>query len=451
MEEQILQEIKEIESELGSINKRISGITYELEHISPLREECKCLRDEKQECAERFSKLDTLRREKWKKLYEEKLKLFPNILHNPVMKEILKYDYDCEDNYRFLKLVEKAPSIYTDVKQTSAVYRYVTHNRACASPNIDQINKLMKLDARVFENPDFKTIITDVAFDYVDNVFCTPELVDNNDFISYFIKYMKENWFWCCGYYNTEEMVQALQANLDYELVANLGSKEMLNKYLSQHMSEGLLGKIATIQNQSLKNYILSHIFEFGDKTLTILSKFLEFPEIRKQILDENSLYYYMLVGLATPDDDTKYYGAKAGLFTFRDSYDIFYDFQFDQMVHYFDTLVGHYIYFYSNDKVYQVPLLAYIKNCRKKIDDYIHIDMLVNSIDITDDELEKLKKKHHNLLHSSFKDLCIQALSRSTRETLTQEQIDEWDHLLEVVPAEIEDDNYSKVIEIEY
>ena len=449
MEEKILQEIKEINSELESIDKKLSSITYKLNCNSRFHRDCKYLEDEKQEYDRCLSKLFALRKKKWKKLYEEKLKLFPNILDNPVMKEILKDDY--EKNYCFLKLVEKAPSIYTDIEQTSAVYQYITDNHADVFPNIYLIDHLIKLDARVFENPDFKTVITEVAFDCVRHVFGTPELVDNNDFISYFIKYMKENWRW--GYiFNkelTKEMVQGLQSHLDYEFVTNLVSEGFLKEYLKKHMSEDLLGKIAAIQNQSLKNYILSHIFGFGNKTLTILSKFLVFPEIRKQLFDENSLYYYMLVKLATPDDDTEDYGTKAALFSFRNR-DIFdaLECEFDLMVHYFDFLVEHYIYFYSKGKVYQVPLLAYIKNCRKRIDYYIHIDMLVHSIDITDDEFEKLEKKHHNLLHSSFRDLCMQALSKSTRETLTPAQIDEWNHLLEIASTEIEDDNFSKVKE---
>lgn len=401
-----------IESELNCLYNRLFDAEDPME-MDVLTE------TEKKPIYDKIKELESKKNDKFKKLYEEKIKSYPAVLNNPLLKELIKEDYHY--NYLLICLLEKAPIIYSDNELAKII---------CKCISDDGLEMLLKLDSHVFENKELLSLINHPSFRQLENIFSNPILMNDVNFINYLLDKIKTNSIPYGTYYSdTKHMEQALRSKLDYELVLSIGCYDTLKAYLQINVSSSLFENIANIKNDNLMKLLLSVLFNSSKEKINILAKFFTIQEVREQLIDPDSFYYHLLITPLLQKNNENFYGTKEALFSFNTK--VFYDFDFNGMIHYFDTLVNHYIYYYEKGQIQYVPIVIYISSIRKRIEKYNNIHDIVYSAENSEDEMDILEEKYKNVLNKGFFDLCIDALDKNKNKVLSNEEIDYWSYLL--------------------
>lgn len=348
---------------------------------------------------------------------------------------------DYEFNFLFLSLLKKAP-IMCEEEILSIVIDYIKFEQK------KKVRELLSLDTRLLNNKEFLSIINSTAFCFTREIFLTPELVNRSEFMDYFIQMVSQRQCDNTQYF-ASGITYGLNCHLDYDLAIYLGRfkdnynvRKMQKKYMRHRK---LFHQISKIKNDPKKQDLLEWLFGLDDVHLTQLEKFCQIPEVSKQLLDNESLYYQVL--MSSTRRDWNRYGFCEPEDLFEVNYEVW-DHNLDGMMHYFDSFIkGHYIYFFHDGAVHQVPILSYYRNCKQKVEKFMdYIDITCGSDhDITPTEMAEVEEKYADVL-SGFYDICVRSLIESMDETLEREEMDEWDHLLELAPTVVEDDEFSKM-----
>lgn len=415
--ENIIKEIHEINDCIAHLYRLLDDANDPMNNFGYIN------REQETRINNKIQNLNNIKNTYYKTLYEYKLILHRDILNNPVIKGLIGNDYYF--NYLLICLLEKAPIIYQNDTITKIVYYFIKNNK-----RFNALNILSKIEEKVFENRELLSVINTNYFNNLQEIFYSNILMNDNNFVQFLLSKLKTKKNDSNYSLDIKNMERALQAKLDYELVWQIGYRkfdcEKSLDYFEENSGVELLDSIAAIKNIKFKKYLLSILFCSTDmRKINILEKFFNIKEIRDQLLNPNSFYYQFLI---LPQFDNLY-GTKEALFHFDSQ--IFEDFDFQKMIHYFDSRVSHYIYYYDHRKIVRVPILAYIATIHKKINTYCFFIDSIYSADIDLSTEDLLVEKYKDILTIPFVGMCIDSLSENENKSLPKDEIAYWDYLM--------------------
>lgn len=108
-------------------------------------------------------------------------------------------------------------------------------------------------------------------------------------------------------------------------------------------------------------------------------------------------------------------------------------------MPHCFDSLEGHYIYFFDNGKLNKAPILVYIRKAKKDLEKYFEVIGKVQvAMDKNEEEAKKIGQKYEAILKEDFQGICEHALKKARNYTLSVEEREKWNYLMQIAKTEI-------------
>lgn len=374
------------------------------------------------------------------------------IADNELVKKI--YDKNNKTNYLILSFLIKHPEI---VSSTLALeqfeyFIYDSKNRYCRHSSFAEVEtKLEELDdlsPKFFHNEIFIKFLNDYRFAQLDEYFKNETIMNNEKFVEYLsnkVLNAKEELEYG-EYHNVSSIMEtALSDGVDFDLVYALGNENKYKEYLSRYDKTFFLNLINSIQNQGLKKKMLADIFDIKDiSKLPILLKFIEYPEIQKQLQDKDSFYYNVLIkplidyeelsSEIVEDKSEEHinedYGSVRDIVEFN--LDSFYDYDFNGMIHHFDKHVDNYIYFYSEGEIKKVPVLFYIKTMKRKTDLWIKLNSLDSYVDEDEDLFNMYFNLFNNYINKDLVELAVESLEENIGSKLSSKEEDCWTRLLE-------------------
>lgn len=371
----------------------------------------------------------------YKNLYDELIMDNEELKENAELMKHISDNY--QDNYNLLYFFLR----HNEAIDNKEIYKYLFEE---SEESISKkVSNLLILSNEVFTNPEIVKLINNEAISNIYGIIKSKRLMQNKEFVDYFIKFIKTNGLNDL-YYNTNLMEIALNEHIDFNLILLIGqvNSEKLISYLKENSSKELFDKIASIKNSRLKKYLVSKIYtEINEDLISTLIDFFNIKDVRDQLLDKNSFYYKILIKGAK-ESNIKEYASKDSLF----SYDVDYtDDIFQNMIHYFDSLVNHYIYFNEDNKVVHTPVLYYIESMKNKLNNYFDLMSKINSGELSDKEQQRIKLQYSHILNNNnFKQFCLESLSENAGTSIDGNLEAYWDYIMNNIPDDIDDYSYT-------
>lgn len=416
-------------------------------------------KEERKKHKERASELEKIIDE----IYKEKKKALenkhPELKSNSNFQKL--YSRSERSNYIILSYFVKHLSLCENPKilEELELFIYDCHTRSSIRRTYhkdvkEKISKLSALQPAFFQHEAFVKYLNDFRFGYLDEYFETKEIMRNKKFVNFLLSIVNDSHFLEYDEYHhiSGEMISALKEGLDTEFIFSMGNKKRYKSYLSRYTKEELLNIILNIKSMDVKKKLLADTFNIVDTSkLLMLLEFINFEDVRLQLLDENSFYYELLIKplLIKRDKDNALldndYASISSVVYFN--IEDFNDFEFNKMIHHFDRLTKHYIYFYFENEVKRVPVLFFIQTMRRKIDLWIALDTFPYSIEVTDEENEYFQTYFKDYIDRYFEDIAIEALEENIGKCLSKDDEAYWDYLLS---ESVNYDDEGKKLELE-
>lgn len=389
------------------------------------------------------------------------------------------YDKSNKTNYIIFRFLIKHPEICSSSVITKEIEKYIYD---CKEPGMsrknyykdvcERIDELDKLQPNFFHYNKFITFLNDICFSYLSDYFENEMVMKNLKFIEYLLEKVQDpHKNLSYGEYHSVKptMEIALEEGLDLDLVYALGNEKKYKEYLNSHDKSFFINLINTIENEEIKKQLLVDIFEIKDtQYLHILIKFLAIPEIQKQLLDDNSFYYELLIDPLMKKRNHNFWqktdenecnisqdfkcldGEYASINEVMELHsEDFHDEKSDKIIHYFDKYVNNYIYFYYENEVKKVPVLYYIQTMRKKIKLWKDLNYFIDSVYIDDKLIDAFSESFREYFDKDFYELATEALIENMGRYLSREEEDYWDHLLNEANNYQEQEDESILLEL--
>lgn len=296
---------------------------------------------------------------------------------------------------------------------------------------MESIKELQKLSTHVFEQLSTIKLLNFYGYRHCDHILASDILMSNKDFVSYLEKFVYSTNLTDYYFTNIKFMEIALNEHLDFELILAIGSRNLFEEQFKNNIDLDLLNTIANINNKELQIELLNEIFGpvYDKKHLEVLMKFFAFEEVREQLLDPTSLYYGVLIKNMATTEYTKNYGSIDEIFYF-DNYTVFLEADYEAMIHYFDSLVKHHIFFYEGGHIRHVPVLTYIEKATKAANE---IERVFNEVYLTEEGIsDEDWAKYADYIDQNSIYVFMRTLRDCKDEWLNKEDMEYWDYILQ-------------------
>lgn len=406
-----------------------------------------------------YYKSETVKLEKqiekiYKKMLKELEKENPEILEHEEVKKL--YDKSSKVNYFIFRFLIEHQNICSSKDTIQEIEKFIYDckysedmHRTYYRDIQKKLSVLNSLQPIFFQYIIFVRFLNDYRFPYLKSYFTNKVIMENDAFVDYLlnkIDFCDQNIKFGEYHHVIPSMEMALKEKVDANLIYAMGNKECYENYLKTHDIEYIFHIINSIENEEVKIKLLVDIFHIkvqNKAKLHVLSEFLIYPEIQKQLLNETSFYYNVLIKplISEHSNESKTLGeyevfeVTEGYASIRDVVeyhsDDFYDYQFDKIIHHFDKYVQNYIYFYYENEVKKIPVLYYIQTMQRKIElwERLHIFPCIVKIN------EEIEKEYYNefdeYVNKDFVEMAIASLEENIGRCLSSHEEDYWNYLL--------------------